>query len=560
MGDEVFDADAIKADYLAKQHGISRADYLKDGLTDQQFITQYGDKPIGAPEAAADEDRPMAYQPSPERKDSNEISPWLGAGMGGAAGFKASKILGEGYAADAALRYAADKYLNPKVAAPKSLPSDMLEVPKNLPTTEFPSPELNTPVQEYYNEYGFGEPATKSAAINQDISKVHSDSRKMGTMGREAPLVQDSERVGNNRVWTLKGANLEQSQSEKIAARQAQLDKARQEAAMKIERERLSEAAKKEAQRAWLANQGAQNALNESTQAAKDAALKEGRPFLTKAGDTVSSAVNKLPAGLGKKLLNVAGPTVAGAASGAEAADAWNRYNRGDYLGAGLSGLGAAGSLAAAFPFQPPMFRAIEGGIGMGAPLLNTGLDWALGKDEKKPVHKAEGGPVLSYPMGGGLNYTMPGFAEGGSSDDAKNFQLSTGALEDLLAGNSDISHFLPQAVHDLTHMPKSIDPNNAEDLAMNFAGAGITKPFVNPGYNAFGELMSAKERLAEKVKQRLIDQYPTNTATDPIKKPFENTVQARNKSLINGSGPEPTPQDLRNDALIKRLQEQYGK
>ena len=77
--------------------------------------------------------------------------------------------------------------------------------------------------------------------------------------------------------------------------------------------------------------------------------------------------------------------------------------------------------------------------------------------------------------------------------------------------------------------------------------------------YNEFGELMSASERLAERVKQRLLEQYPTNTATDPIKKPFENTVQARNKSLLNGSGPEPTSQDLRNDALIKRLQEQYG-
>lgn len=330
-------------------------------------------------------------------------------------GFKGSELLGGGYAADAALRYAADKYLNPnKVTAPKVSPSDMLEVPKNLPTTEFPSPELNTPVQEYYNEYGYGEPASKSAAINQEISDVHSGSRNMGAMGKEAPRVTDFERVQNNRVWTPRGVNLEQPQSEKIAARQAQLDKARQEAALKLERERLSEAAKKEAQRAWLAKQGAQNALDESTQAAREAALKEGQPLANRVGDKISAISNKLPAGLGKKLLNVAGPTLAGAATGAEAADAWNRYNHGDYLGAGLSGLGAAGSLAAAFPFQPPMFRAVEGGIGMGAPLLNTGIDWALGKGEKKPEHKAEGGPVMSYPLQGGLSFSMPGFAGGG--------------------------------------------------------------------------------------------------------------------------------------------------
>ena len=111
------------------------------------------------------------------------------------------------------------------------------------------------------------------------------------------------------------------------------------------------------------------------------------------------------------------GHSLSGFGAAADTADALNRYNKGDYGGAAISGIGSLGSLISMAP--NPIAKGVGYGLSMGAPLLNTGLDWALGKDEKKPVHKADGGPVLSYPMGGGLNYTMPGFAEGGSSDDA---------------------------------------------------------------------------------------------------------------------------------------------
>ena len=96
--------------------------------------------------------------------------------------------------------------------------------------------------------------------------------------------------------------------------------------------------------------------------------------------------------------LPVIGHALAGAGVAGEAQDAYNRFQNDDYLGGTISGLGALGSAASVFPVQPPWLRGAEAGLGMGAPLLNTGIDYV-----KKKF--AEGGEVGPAPSEGGINY-----------------------------------------------------------------------------------------------------------------------------------------------------------
>jgi hypothetical protein len=347
----------------------------------------------------------------------------------------------------------------PKVRAPVPA-STMIPIPKNLPTTEFPSPELMIKPKDYVNPYGYGEPAVNSVNINQDISDVHSGSRNMGTMGKNnpAPKIEGFERIGNNRIWTPEGANVQPTAQELFAARQAELNDARQKAMDKIQRANLSEAAKQEARRAYLAQEGSRRALTESTQI----------PASTKSPSAIERFGKVLtPGGMGGKILNKIIPVGALAGAAAEYADASNRYHHGDIPGAFISGLGALGSAASVIP--TPMTRGIGTALSLGAPALNYGIDKLRGA----PVKKAEGRST---------------------NDDAKNFQLSTGSIEDLLAGNTDFSHFLSQAKHDLTHFPK-MDKNKvdefATDMAMNFGPMGVGS-IADAGAKKLGKILSS--------------------------------------------------------------------
>jgi len=83
---------------------------------------------------------------------------------------------------------------------------------------------------------------------------------------------------------------------------------------------------------------------------------------------------------MGRKAINmpVLGPAFTGALGGysavTQANDASERLNRGDYLGAGISGIGALGSAAAVIPH--PLTRGIGGGLAMAAPMANMIVDY----------------------------------------------------------------------------------------------------------------------------------------------------------------------------------------
>lgn len=324
--------------------------------------------------------------PTGEAQQPGYINPKAAAIVGGAAGKGIAGAYGTKYAYDALKNR--NVPVEPKVVKPA--PGEMIEIPKNLPSTEFESPEISVPESDYYSEHGFGEPAVKSANINQDISDIHSNARNLGMMGKEAPLAENAQVLGNSRIATLKGSDLTPSNAQRIAARQIQLEEARKAVADQIQKQQLSDAAKKEAQRAYLAKQGPANVLEEAQQAARLKAAKEAEPIISKVASSPAFT------GVGGKILNTAVPVLAGAGAASEAADAYNRINRGDWGGAAISGLGALGSAASMLPFPPA--KIIGGGLGMAAPALNYGIDYIKNKNKnpavsvgRAQVHKAGG-------------------------------------------------------------------------------------------------------------------------------------------------------------------------
>jgi hypothetical protein len=102
------------------------------------------------------------------------------------------------------------------------------------------------------------------------------------------------------------------------------------------------------------------------------------------------------------------GRGLAGAGAGFQGADAYNRFQQGDYPGAAISGLGALGSAASFIP--TPMTRFGGAAVGLGAEALNTYLD-----SLKKKV-EGMGAPVPAAPVQGPLSQPAPqGMAKGGA-------------------------------------------------------------------------------------------------------------------------------------------------
>jgi hypothetical protein len=98
---------------------------------------------------------------------------------------------------------------------------------------------------------------------------------------------------------------------------------------------------------------------------------------------------------MGRKAMNipVLGSGLTGALGGygaiTEANDASERFGRGDYLGAGISGVGALGSAAAVIPH--PMTRVVGGGLAMAAPMANLIIDYMR---QSSPLSQAKQNPT----------------------------------------------------------------------------------------------------------------------------------------------------------------------
>lgn len=133
---------------------------------------------------------------------------------------------------------------------------------------------------------------------------------------------------------------------------------------------------------------------------------------IQKLGSAIGGVGQDLAAGIGGAaqagVTPYIGRALAGAGLGFQGTDVYNRLQQGDIPGAAISGLGAAGSLAAFVP--TPITRVGGTAVGVGAELLNQYLD-----SLKKKV-EAMGQPAAApAPVQGPLSQTAPqGMAEGG--------------------------------------------------------------------------------------------------------------------------------------------------
>lgn len=112
-----------------------------------------------------------------------------------------------------------------------------------------------------------------------------------------------------------------------------------------------------------------------------------GEKLLAGAG-TAGNALMNMTKGTIPRL---AGHAISGAGVGLSAADVAERLQRGEYGRAAISTLGGAGDVATMT--RNPVAMALGLPVGIGAPLVNMGLDAMLGRGEL-PVQKATGGLV----------------------------------------------------------------------------------------------------------------------------------------------------------------------
>jgi hypothetical protein len=95
------------------------------------------------------------------------------------------------------------------------------------------------------------------------------------------------------------------------------------------------------------------------------------------------------------------GRGLAGAGVGFQGADAYNRFQKGDYPGAAISGIGALGSAASFIPH--PATRVGGASIGIGAEALNAYLDRLKEKAEQQPVQAPLSAPMPQMAPGGSV-------------------------------------------------------------------------------------------------------------------------------------------------------------
>jgi hypothetical protein len=143
---------------------------------------------------------------------------------------------------------------------------------------------------------------------------------------------------------------------------------------------------------------GGPKAMQDIAAKEADAARFAQMRAANKAAGSIPGRIAQATAGKMPLLLKSA----AGAGAGLQASDAYNRFKEGDYLGAGLGAIGAAGSAASLIPH--PVTRIGGTAIGMGAGALNAYIDYLKSKAQPQqpaaqPQPMKEGG-LAGYAKG----------------------------------------------------------------------------------------------------------------------------------------------------------------
>ena len=133
--------------------------------------------------------------------------------------------------------------------------------------------------------------------------------------------------------------------------------------------------------------------------AARFAQMRAANQMAAQKASSVPGRIAQATAGKMPLLIKSA----AGAGAGIQGADAYNRFQEGDYLGSLLGGIGAAGSAASLIPH--PVTRIGGTAIGMGAGALNAYIDYLKSKSQPaaqpqpQPQAMATGG-LVGYAKG----------------------------------------------------------------------------------------------------------------------------------------------------------------
>jgi hypothetical protein len=113
--------------------------------------------------------------------------------------------------------------------------------------------------------------------------------------------------------------------------------------------------------------------------------MKEQKPAIQAYEKRINPSMgSKASSGLAKVPLGFIGGGLAGLGAGMQAADAVNRWNRGDKIGAVISGLGSAGTAAAIVPH--PVTRVGGTVVSLGAEGLNATIDALKGNNPMQSI------------------------------------------------------------------------------------------------------------------------------------------------------------------------------
>ena len=205
--------------------------------------------------------------------------------------------------------------------------------------------------------------------------------------------------------------------------------------------------------------------------AARFAQMRAANQMAAQKASSVPGRIAQATAGRMPLLLKSA----AGAGAGMQGADAYNRGAEGDYLGAGIGAIGAAGSAASLIPH--PITRIGGTAIGMGAGALNAYIDYL--KSKSQPAAQPQPQP--------------PGMATGGLVNLAKGKAVGD-ALKKLKFDKFKMSEVYPDVIPPVMATdaktgkqflqkqlsPEAIEVQKARKLAQKEIDVGNYKPFFD--------------------------------------------------------------------------------
>lgn len=215
----------------------------------------------------------------------------------------------------------------------------------------------------------------------------------------------------------------------------------------------------------------------QKAEAARRAAALAPTGFMSKLPEPVQAAGRFVGGMTQSGVTPWLGRGLAGAGTGFQGADAYNRFQQGDYPGAAISGLGALGSAASFIP--NPVTRVGGAAVGIGAEALNMYLDSLKKKVEQQPAPAAApvqaplSAPVPGMAKGGDVLKAVKGVAKKFNYDPYKMSQQYPDVVPPVLAKDPKTGKEFFQKVNS----PEALEVQKARNAAQKQIDAGNYQP-----------------------------------------------------------------------------------